>query len=115
MMRKKYDQAELKEERLKAQAVSKEEYIYNLEVELQKLKQSFNKGLELTGLTEEALKRTSNNTTMNTNRRMKSQSVSKIRVPPLTDRGRHISKAAGAYAWRNTSVEDDNLEVPIFS
>lgn len=109
-MRKKYDQAELKEDRLKAQAVSKEDYIYNLEVELRKLRQSFDKGLELTGLTEDSLKRPSNNATMNTNRRMKSQSVSKIRVPALTDRGRHGTKAS-AHAWRNGSVEENDLEV----
>jgi len=103
LMRKKYDQAEQKEERLKQQAESKEDYIHNLEMELQKIRQSFTRGLEITGYTEEALKRPSNNT----NRRTKAQSVSKVRVPPLTDRG--IVKP-GAYAWRNPSVEEGRLE-----
>jgi len=103
LMRKKYDQAEYKEERLKQQAESKEDYIHNLEVELEKIRQSFARGLEITGYTEEALKRPSNNT----NRRTKAQSVSKVRVPPLTDRG--VMKP-GAYAWRNPSLEEGRLE-----
>jgi len=95
-MKKKLRLVKSKEERLRAQSESKDEYIAKLENELVKLRESYRIAVEATGYSEEREKEKSA-------KRLKAFSVSRIRANP----SKMLEKNAQVASWR---IQADTFE-----